>query len=163
MDASSNTRENSSSMRSFPLRSCRRRKDASVGCPSFPRVGFVPRVASGVPEVPSPNHSSEPVLSAANVATCFSSGSKRDPHSSRALQLSSSGRVDVSDSLDPLRLPAAGPKGKSGDGNLGTDGTFSDICLTRLVWRTRIGNFRIRETPRLSQLPLEPSAARKAP
>lgn len=92
------------------------RKDASVGCPSFPRVGFVPRVASGLPDVPSPNRSSEPVWSAANVATCFSSGSKRDPHSSRALQLSSPGRVDVSDSLDPLRLPRRGLRG-----NLGTE------------------------------------------
>src|SRR5258708_7187032 len=32
----------------------------------------------------------------------------------------------------------------------GTDGTFSDICLTRLVWLIMIGDFRRRETSRLS-------------
>jgi len=39
-------------------------------------------------------------------------------------------------------------------GNSGTDGTFSDICLTRLVWLITIGDFRVRETSRLSPLPL---------
>src|SRR6266852_5325215 len=32
----------------------------------------------------------------------------------------------------------------------GTDGTFSDICLTRLVWLKMIGDFQRRETSRLS-------------
>jgi hypothetical protein len=38
-----------------------------------------------------------------------------------------------------------GNRGKSG-----TDGTFSDICLTRLLWLTMIGDFQRRETSRLS-------------
>src|SRR6266478_285460 len=35
-------------------------------------------------------------------------------------------------------------------GKSGTEGTFSDICLTRLVWLIMIGDFQRRETYRLS-------------
>src|SRR5713101_8219692 len=34
--------------------------------------------------------------------------------------------------------------------NSGTDGTFSDICFTRLAWLIMTGHFRERETSRLS-------------
>src|SRR5260370_4103772 len=37
--------------------------------------------------------------------------------------------------------------------NSGTDGTFSEICLTRLVWLIMIGHFRERETSRLPPPP----------
>jgi hypothetical protein len=41
----------------------------------------------------------------------------------------------------------------------GTDGTYSDICLTGLLWLVMIGSFRERETSRLS--PLVPSSGRE--
>src|SRR5229473_683529 len=40
--------------------------------------------------------------------------------------------------------------GNRGRGKSRTDGTFSDICLTRLVWLIMIGDFQRRETSRLS-------------
>src|SRR6266478_2933466 len=46
------------------------------------------------------------------------------------------------------------PKGNRGES--GTDGTFSDICLTRLVWLIMIGDFQRRETSRLSPRSVPP-------
>ncbi len=45
---------------------------------------------------------------------------------------------------------ATGGSGGSGDGRAGTDGRFSDVCLTRLVWLIMIGDSQRRETSRLS-------------
>src|SRR5258708_6141528 len=42
------------------------------------------------------------------------------------------------------------PVNSYGYWNSGTDGTFSDICFTRLAWLIMTGHFGERETPRLS-------------
>src|SRR6266851_5370282 len=46
--------------------------------------------------------------------------------------------------------PVCNCRAALGGRNSGTDGTFSDICFTRLAWLTMTVHFRERETSRLS-------------